>query len=178
MRGDDFLAKKRQGQAAITDLFIAVAVFIILITITTLIWNLYNVRLDARIDYDNMVMKGYHITDTLVKHPGHPNIWETYMEENISYLLNKTILFGLAEQDHVISAEKLTVFINLTNTNYTQVKKKFTMLPYELYVVMKDINGTPLVFAGKIPQGKYAVNIARLVYYQRKTNTLEVTIWR
>ena len=165
----------RKAQAAITDLFIAVAVFIVLVTITTLIWNLYNVRLDSRIDYDNMVLKAYHISDTMLKSTGDPVNWERSASP-----INTINTLGLASDDHIISEKKLLTFSTLSSTqeDYDILKDKMNINLYDYYLKLKLIDGTPIILTGNAPRGKFAVNLARLVIYESEPHILEVTIWK
>src|SRR3989344_3394440 len=97
--------KKKRGQAAITDLFIAIAVFIILITITTLSWQLYNIRLNSRLDFDDIILKTFVVTDTLVKSPGSPGDWERDP--------TKAKIVGFARKDRVLDEAKVQAFLAL-----------------------------------------------------------------
>ena len=171
------LAKKR-GQAAITDLFIAVAIFIVLITITTLIWNLYNSRLQSRLDYDTMVLKGYHIVDALVKSRGYPEDWETLQNPELS-----TTMFGLADYDHVISGTKIDRFAQLSNPNpalgsYTALKNTMKISLYEYRILLKAPDNKVVFDSGKIPAGKFTVNLARFVFYNGQPHILEFAVWK
>ena len=169
------LLRRKKGQAAITDLFIAVAIFIVLIALTTLIWNLYNARLESRLDYDTMVLKGYYIADGFVKSPGYPEDWETLSS------LNQTQLIGLAEYDHVISDAKVAKFASLSDASqptYASMKNIMRLNLYDYYFVLKDQQGVILYSGGRYPSGKFTVNLARVVLYNNQPYILEFAIWK
>src|SRR3989344_9407637 len=102
------MMQKKSGQAAVTDLFIAISVFIILITITTLTWNLYNIRLTSRFDYDEMMLKGFQVSDLLVKSKGIPANW------HVSYNTTLPQVIGLSENERILSAERIDAFKDLS----------------------------------------------------------------
>jgi len=167
---------KKRGQAAITDLFIAIAIFIVLITITTLIWNLYNSRLQSRLDYDTMVLKGYHIVDALVKSRGYPEDWEILPNPETS-----TIMFGLADYDHVISDAKIDKFAQLSDpsqNSYTNLKNTMKISLYEYRILLKAPDNKVVYDSGRIPAGKFTVNLARFVFYKDQPHILEFAIWK
>ncbi len=175
-----FPLRYRRGQAGITDLFIAVAIFIVLVTITTLIWNLYNARLESRLDYDTIVLKTYAIVDALVKSPGSPERWELVPDAQLSGVLQ----VGLAEQDHVIDEAKITRFAQLADpafsggTTYDTLRDVLKIGLYQFYFVLKDAKKQNVFVSGQLPQGKFAVNLARIVMYRGKPHILEFTVWK
>ena len=161
------MRKGKRGQAAITDLFIAISVCVILITVTTLSWELYNIRLNSRLDFDDMVIKGFIITDTLVKSPGIPNNWE----ENPTTVVK----IGLAEKDRTIDEEKLLAFIGLTED---QIKNNFQIGLYNIYFIIKNVNGTAIVDKGSTPTGSITINLARIVMYKGEPKVMEFALWK
>lgn len=159
--------KQKRGQAAITDLFIAIAVFIILITITTLSWELYNIRLNSRLDFDDIILKGFIVTDTLVKSPGIPLNWETNP--------TNARVIGFAATDRVIDQTKLTAFLNLTDD---QVESILKVRQYNYYFVIKESNGTLLASKGAVPSGSITINLGRAVFYENKPRVMEFALWK
>jgi hypothetical protein len=162
-----------RGQAGITDLFVAIAIFIVLVTITTLTWDLYNARLESSIDYDTMVIKAYYIADTFVKSPGYPVNWESYSNPELT-----TSTIGLASSDRVLADAKVGTFASLSTTQYDAVRTVLRLSLYDYYFVLRDTNNTVIYSAGKIPQGKFAVNLARLAVYQNKPVIMEFAVWK
>ncbi len=161
-----FKKNTRKGQVAIIDLFIAIAVFIILITITTLTWDLYNIRLDIRIDYDDMMIRAFQISDSLVKSSGYPGDWEKTSNPSI---------IGLAEADRVLSKDKVSKF---TSLNYNNVKDKMKINLYDYYFLIRNAGGDPIITSGVSPSGNYVVNLARIVVYDNEPAIMEFALWR
>ena len=163
-------SKNKKGQAAITDLFIAIAIFIVLITITTIMWHLYNLRFDARIDYDTMVLKTYQIVDTMVKSPGFPDNWEQDTAN--------VVAIGLASGDRILSKEKVSAFDKMSSDDMDNVKEIMHIALYDYYFVLKDPETNQVVVsAGSAPRGKFTVNLGRLVMYNNKPHILEFAVW-
>ena len=47
-----------------------------MITITSVLWNLYHVRLLNRMEYDDLVVKSFEVSDLMLKTPGEPDNWD------------------------------------------------------------------------------------------------------
>ncbi len=176
----------RRGQAAVTDLFIAISVFIILITITTLTWNLYNIRLTSRFDYDEMMLKGFQVTDLLVKSKGIPADWHTNYNVttprpgppfNAADIRAPTII-GLADNERVLSPERIDAFKDISDAHPQIIKDALKINQYNYYFVIRNQTGTPLLNTGFFPSGKYAVNLARIVLYNGQPVIMEFAIWK
>lgn len=173
-----------QGQAAVTDLFIAISVFIILITITTLTWNLYNIRLTSRFDYDEMMLKGFQVSDLLVKSKGVPADWHiayntTYPNErNFNTDIHPQQVIGLADNERILSPERVDAFKDISDANPQIIKNALKINLYNYYFVIRNQTGYPLVNSGNFPSGKYTVNLARIVSYRDQPVILEFAIWK
>ncbi|MDP1694982.1 MAG: hypothetical protein Q8L34_05580 [Candidatus Woesearchaeota archaeon] len=166
------MLSKRNGQAAVTDLFIAISVFIILITITTLTWNLYNIRLTSRFDYDDMMLRGFQVSDLLVKSKGIPPDW------HINYNTALPQVIGLADNERVLSPEKVDAFKALSDSDPAAIKNALNINLYNYYFVIRNQTGVPLLNTGLFPSGKYAVNLARIVSYNNQPVIMEFAIWK
>jgi hypothetical protein len=180
----------RGGQAAVTDLFISISVFIILITIITLTWNLYNIRLQSRFDYDDMMIKTFQATDSLLKGRGVPADWET-RDQKVG---NSNVqVLGLSENERFLSEQKVKVFAldpskYPTNPNArlddAVLKSTLKINLYNYYFVLRHLNGTvtgcPTACnsRGTFPSGNYVVNLARLVMYQNQPVYMEFAVWK
>ena len=160
----------KKGQAAVTDLFIAISVFIILITIMTLTWNLYNLRLQNRFDYDDMMTKAFQVSDVLIKSKGNPVDWETDP--------NSTIVIGLSSNDRIISKTKVETFTDEDLFNESKLKDILKVNQFNYYFVLRHLNGTLIHTRGLFPSGNLAINLARLVLYDDIPVFLEFAVWK
>jgi hypothetical protein len=69
-------------------------------------------------------------------------------------------------------------FASLSTTQYDAVRTVLRLSLYDYYFVLRDTNNTVIYSAGKIPQGKFAVNLARLAVYQNKPVIMEFAVWK
>ena len=164
----------KNGQAVVTDLFIAIAVFIVLVTITTVIWDLYSIRLKMRQEYEDMMIKAIHISDQLVKSPGYPLDWE--------YRINTTSqdyveILGLSHNDRVLSNQKVEMFRTVIPNQ--KVKDLLKIGLYNFYFTIKERNGTIVLAKGNNPVGSFnTVNLARLIIYNGQPRFMEFALWK
>lgn len=109
---------------------IAVAAFIILITIIMGTWEIYKIRLASRLDYDQMSIRNFQAMDSLVRSPGTPLNWE----EIVAIDINTVQSFGLAESDHIISEEKLLAFMSIVSPDIPGSQDNVTILKEKLHI--------------------------------------------
>ena len=157
---------KSKAQIAVTDLFIAVFIFMILIIFIVIYLDTYDKRLDESIKYQELETIGFQITDMLVKSRGIPPDWES----NIS----NADAIGLAGYDRILSYNRVNAFFD---SNYTELKEKFNIERCNFYIVLTAINGTAIKDIGEPSDGDYSVDINRYVLYQNETTILKFTIW-
>lgn len=156
---------KRKSQAVSMDLFMAVAVFIILITTIIFSWNLYYKRLGERMAYEDIMVNAFQISDLLVKSKGTPPGWNS---TNLD-------IIGLASYDRNISAQKINSF---TNISYDKLKELFNIERYELYFRINYLNGTAMNNYGREFNGTYSVNIRRYVIYENEKAIMDFRLWK
>src|SRR3989344_6068419 len=94
----------KKGQIMIMDLFMSFFVFILLISSVIFTWNAYTLRLNDKLDYEEMMTKAFHVSDLLIENPGVPSEWEKSS--------SSVEVIGLATKDRVLSEEKVNAFIN------------------------------------------------------------------
>lgn len=159
--------------------------FIILITIITLTWNLYNIRLTSRFDYDEMMLKGFQVSDLLVKSKGVPADWQNNynittprpLPPNPADILPPQII-GLADNERILSPEKIDAFKDISDAHPQIVKDALKINLYNYYFVIRNQTGMPLLNTGLFPAGRYAVNLARIVLYNNQPVIMEFAIWK
>src|SRR3989344_8213091 len=106
----------KKAQLFTTDLFIALSIFIILIGIVFLTWARYNAKLNEDINFEDMQIKAFQITDLLTKTEGYPSAWE----KNISSLE----VIGLMESERNLSLAKTQ---NFTSLDYNLTRQLFNI---------------------------------------------------
>ena len=158
----------KKSQLAMTDLFISIAIFIILIVAIIISWNTYSIRLKDRIIYDDMLYNAYQITDLLVNSQGEPSNWN----------YSNVQVIGLAHNDHNISTNKLNALYNLS---YSKSKELFNIERYEFYLQITNSSNYNLVNPYgniSIPSSEDVTKIRRYVIYENKEAVLQLTIWQ
>ncbi|MFA4886618.1 MAG: hypothetical protein WC595_00225 [Candidatus Nanoarchaeia archaeon] len=151
------------AQIAITDLFFALIIFIILMTAFSFFWTLYLTRFNDNLQRQELELLAYHISDLLVKTPGYPDTWEQDP--------NNTRILGLAKQDRVLSQEKISAFANLT---YNQTKTIFNIERYNYYLLIQK-NGTALYETNTLPSGS-SVSVRRTATYDNQPTLVQFTL--
>lgn len=156
----------KKGQAVITDLVIAVGLFIIIIIGLMISLNYHSNRLAEDIQFNDMTQKAMYIADTLVFSPGIPYNWTTK-----SYVLP-----GLAREERNISYQRLT---NFTNMTADQVKNAFKIASYNYTFQMRYQHNNSIVFsAGEFSDNTTSIaSSRRQVLYGNETVYLEFLIW-
>jgi len=159
--------KGKKSQAAITDLFIAIAIFIVLIIVTTTLWNLYNVRLINRMAYDDIVIKSFQVSDMLLKTPGNPVNWENEYWDNLGFdqtEIDGIRYPGLIERDIFVPYRKIRA---LEDFNETSMQEKFHAGQYRFSIKVVNLTGDTINSFGN-PGGSstFSINLARSVMYQ------------
>ena len=156
--------KNKKAQVAVLDLFVAAIIFGILVTILMTTWNEYNAKIDKQLEYNDFVIKVYHITDLLVLYHGKPSAWE---KPSPTYHVDAPWpmdMIGLALEDGVISEKKLNTFLNMT---YNETREIFNIRGYDYLFQLKRIDGSE--FSPQIIKGvsgeEAIVAVRRLVLY-------------
>ncbi len=156
----------KRGQVAVTDFFIAAVIFAIIVTAIMLSWNSYNRKIQDQINYNELIIKGFHASELLSKYPGRPTAWETTGEVD---------LIGLADEKNLISEAKL---LNFTQRSYDETRRLLNLEAYGFYFELKDAVGndfSPSIIGSK--SGNISVNIRRFVVYKNQEAVLEVSVY-
>lgn len=157
----------KKAQIIVTDLFVAVAIFILLMSIVVIGWSRYTRKLDNKISYEEMQIKTFQTTNLLTKNQGKPTGWEKNP--------GSVEILGLASRDRILSAAKVNGFANLSYENAT---KFLNIRIYDFYFQIKDFENNTLTSAGKIPAGDYSVGLKRYVIYENEKAIFEFILWK
>lgn len=157
----------RKAQAVITDLFIALAIFVMLIVIIVYLWNDYSTRLSEDVEYERIQLIAYQITNQLIKTQGVPKAWE----KNPSSFSE----IGLATSDRKLSAEKVDSFVNLP---YDTVRDALNLEGYGYSFKIKTLSNKALKSSGGTPEETETVGLERYVIYNNEKSILEFKIWK
>ena len=159
---------RNKAQAVITDLFIALFIFLLLVSTIIFIWNRYSTRFNEDLEYKDMQLKALEISDLLIKTQGYPENWELDP--------SSVDILGLASSDRVLSEEKINALIlNITYQNATM----FLGLPtYDFYLRLSYLNGTMIQDYGLSSTSELSVSVKRIVSYKNEKVIFETRIWK
>jgi hypothetical protein len=160
--------KLKRAQMAITDLFIALFAFTILIVVIVFAWNRYALILGENSDYEEMKIIAFQTADLLVKSGGEPEDWEEY-PDNVD-------IIGLASSDRNLSTDKVYALIN--NISYSNASRSLGVAYYNFSLQINHINGTRLEEYRQIPANRSVINVQRLVHYGNEKAVLQFALWR
>ena len=159
--------KYNKAQIAVTDLFVAIFIFIALLISIFVTWNIYITRIEQRDNYNNILSNAVQITDTLVKSPGKPINWE---QNNAT-----AEIIGLASSDRNLSERKVNAFVTLT---YNTTKDLLNIKRYDFKFTLININNSALIEYGLNSTGNNTVSIRRIVWYGNATAFMDFKLWK
>jgi len=136
--------------------FLDIAIAILFFTTALTLYFKYSVNLNSDSDkLEILAMDSKFIAEQLLS-TGYPENWTELPLSNILSL-------GLLNQDQTLNESKLSNFINITEHNYSFVKKNFET-SYDFFIEIKIRNLT--ISAGKnFTNPKYLIKLSRLLVY-------------
>ena len=174
----------KSAQAVIIDFFIALSIFILIVSMISIMWNKYNWELNRKVTQKDMWLKTYHISDILVHTPGSPSAWEyVNWEDNIGDINNLIETVGLVSFDRQLDSNKVQEFVNMTN-NYNASRELLNVEGYNLYFRLFGANML-ISESGPNPNlynAERTTSVRRYVqcegfYSNSKRCVLEVSLW-
>ena len=137
------MKKTKKSQSVVIDFFIAIFIFVIIVSITTLMWNRLSLELHDKVVQKDMLLKAYHITDTLIESPGSPSNWESEIED-LEGIDDRIKSIGLADSDRQLSLNKIYAFLTLVDANnqdnYNMAKKILNIEGFDFYVKLYGVS--------------------------------------
>lgn len=146
------IQQKSRGQATLPDVLLATFLFLlILVGILTYAQQTQNSAQDTvnRQSLDGITS---NIAEFIIKNPGIPSNWELLGD------INAVTQFGLAQKDRVLDSQKVVLFINYSNLDYTTVKSRLNIPAYEFYV---EFSGGATLTAGQYPPANRPVSVVQ-----------------
>ena len=153
-----------KAQLVMTDFFIALMVFIILITAIIINLNNYTSRLSYDQNKNEILITLFQVSDAFVKTSGIPSSWESN--------LTSLEVIGLADWDRNLSVNKVK---NFTNLNYTRAQSFLDY--YNFYFRIMNSTNSSLVASGLVFNGTSSVSTRRYVNYNGNEVIMELTLW-
>ncbi|MCS7109251.1 MAG: hypothetical protein NZ903_00440 [Candidatus Micrarchaeota archaeon] len=160
----NFCHKKiKKGQFFSYDAIVAGILFVLLLTLLYNYWNSLRTTISVRIDDASRI--ALSVSNILLT-PGYPMNWNA---SNFNQI-------GLAKDYNTIelSEEKVSNLSFLSYTDYSKMKEKLGVGPYDIYITVGDASiGMP-----PLENVSTKVTIKRPVIYKEAIRTLYITIWR
>ncbi|MFH1636823.1 MAG: hypothetical protein ABIB71_00180 [Candidatus Woesearchaeota archaeon] len=160
----------KRAQAVVTDLFIAIAIFTIVIAILITAYSSYYRRLDDQSHYNDMILSTYYISEALIDSPGYPDNWN----------LTNVSAVGLAGDYRILSSEKIHNFANLS---YNVSKRLLGLGDKEFFFQIRGLNGLLLAEHGISPvedkncSAYQSVSAERIAYWENQKVVVSMMVW-
>jgi hypothetical protein len=144
-----------------------------LITITSVLWNLYHVRLLNRMEYDDLVVKSFEVSDLMLKTPGEPDNWD-YLTLTSGITYEEIKFVGLVGEELKIPVGKTNALDELGDASVTPeeaLRDIFHAGQYRMGIRIRNNDSEEMYVFGKVSGGsKFSVNLGRDILYQNETD--------
>jgi len=131
---------QHKAQISGLDLILALMLFFLVMVLFAILWDLvhYNIRTTA--DADIIAIQ---VANKLLNSPGYPYDWNA---TNVQ-------LIGLSSERGVMDQAKFENFLELLELDYEKVRELLGLGPYQIYINMTYIDGSPVIIDGKPAEG-------------------------
>lgn len=154
----------RQGQLAIGEMVVAIAVFLVIVAVVVLFLRTNTAEIRESLVHRDLESKATSIADVLVKSRGVPSGWELSP--------SSASVIGLASESRVLSPGKVAAFMAM---DHAVAQDIFAMAPYDYAVTLARTDGSPIASTGTVT-GKRVVGVRRVVLYGNETAFLTVRL--
>ena len=155
----------KKGQAIITDLLVAISVFIVLVISINIAWDYYSLKINDDAVYSDMFIRASQISETLVTSKGYPINWNSTNVE----------IIGLALTDRNLSESQIG---NFTALSTSTVKDLLKIALYNFTFQLTYLNSTPIALYGDSGNATISTNSRRVVLYKNESAILNFNIWK
>ena len=161
-----------RGQAVSFDLAIAVFIFILAFISIASLWESNLEDFSNSRDFQELQNSAFMISETLVKNQGVPSNWEILQFSDVNVI-------GLAEQDRVLSTQKVARLKNLLSSSYALTKDKMRLQIYDIFIKFDSLDQktADLNMGVAPPQNVYIATIRRIVDYNGTEAKMDVILY-
>ncbi len=166
----------KKGQIVIYDFLFGFIVFIVILTMITLIWFKASARIQLDQEQETKLRLARDLSAIMTQTPGNPVRWE--LDSTVWQSSNFTI--GLASDNNVLSKQKWDTFVAMHNTPYDRsddIKSMLRLERYEYYIKIRDKQSNAIYTIGNPPEENLSVTISRKILLDEEINTFEFTIY-
>ena len=155
----------KKSQAFVIDFSIAITIFILLLTASIVVWNNHKSKLAQDINYNEMMIIAYRITDLLVKTSGQPDDWT---KDNLQVI-------GLADSNRELSVDKVN---NFSNINYDTAKEILYIKGYDFsFQLITQSQQLTNLYGKNSSNASQIISLRRFVLYNGTEAIMEFKIW-
>jgi len=147
-----------KAQIASLDVFIALSIVTLVLVTFFSVFNYTYEKNIMDLEYKEMAEQALAISDTLIKTPGTPYNWD----------ITNVQVFGLAEEDRIISRQKAESFCSIPDSESARVLG----VSYLFYFSVGNIS------CGRVPTGNKIAVIERNVFFEGQDSKLNFVLWR
>jgi len=172
----NIIPKNKKGQIVIYDFLFGFIVFIVILTMITLLWFKADARIQLDQEQEAKLKIARDLSAILTQTPGTPIRWEL----NTTIWQDSNFTIGLASDNNVLSKQKWDTFYAMNNPPYDRdddIKSMFRLGRYEYYIKIRNKQSNIIYSIGDPPEENLSVTIARKVLLNGEINTFEFTIY-
>lgn len=155
----------KRSQISMSDIFLAVSVFVILIGAVVFLYNSYGQKFESRKSFNRMQLSAMEAADVLAKTNGLPSNWELNPD--------MTEAIGLAGNERNISEQKLNAFLNISYNR----SRELMGISQDYYFKIVYGKGDFIAEKGINSTGGEAVGVERRVMYRGENAILYIVLW-
>jgi len=146
--------------------FVASLVIFFLVLIPLLfVWNYVNLQNMEQRTFDEIETLALKISDSLIRTKGIPENWNS---SNVNVI-------GLAEEENVLNATKVSEFLYMGNSEY-DLTKSILIGKYDFFFSVTDLNGTSYGTIGSKPADRTIVPVERYCLYNERVVKIELSL--
>lgn len=159
----------KYGQLFSMDASLSVIVFIFILIFLVVVWNLYSVRLDERVQEEEMQLAAMQALDTLTKTWGVPNNWN--LNPAAAQAIGLRLNPGSLDNDKVEGLRDPSI----TDANFA---KRLNIDRYDYYFRILNSIGQPVLEKGDPASGtkKMIVSVSSFMYHQGENCEVVLTL--
>lgn len=168
--------RKQKGQIAVTDLFLALIIFLLLLITIISFWNVNISRYALDISYRELELTAFNANNLLLKQQGDPSGWENLdLADPLEVALIQSL--GIAYHDKNLSTEKVDAFF--LDLDKDDIELLLNIERYNFYVELTDLQGNDIIGAqGDEPNDPdEMITLRNIVYFQQQPSLFFFTLW-
>jgi len=146
----------KKAQISGLDLILALMLFFTIMMLFAILWDLVHYNIRSTADADVIAIQ---VANRLLDSPGYPYDWNATNVE----------LIGLSSERGVMDQVKFENLLDMLELDYDKVRELLGLGPYQFYVNMTYLDGSPVIIDGQPAEGGVPPEDATTVSSVRRT---------